>query len=75
VFNDQGRSVVTIEDNAGGIADSNLDHVFEPFFTTKDEGKGTGIGLYMSKLIIEKNMSGKLTAQNTADGAEFRIEL
>jgi len=44
-------------------------------FTTKDEGKGTGIGLYLSKLIIENNMSGRLTARNTAEGAEFRIEL
>ena len=72
VFKDQGRSVVTIADNAGGIADGDLDRVFDPFFTTKEEGKGTGIGLYMSKQIIEKNMSGRLTARNTAEGAEFR---
>jgi two-component system C4-dicarboxylate transport sensor histidine kinase DctB len=75
VFRDLGRSVVTIADNAGGIADGDLDRVFEPFFTTKEEGKGTGIGLYMSKHIIEKNMSGRLTARNTAEGAEFRIEV
>ena len=75
VFKDQGRSVVTIADNAGGIADGDLDRVFDPFFTTKEEGKGTGIGLYMSKQIIEKNMSGRLTARNTAEGAEFRIEV
>jgi PAS domain S-box-containing protein len=75
VFRDLERSVVTIADNAGGIADGDLDRVFEPFFTTKEEGKGTGIGLYMSKHIIEKNMSGRLTARNTAEGAEFRIEV
>jgi signal transduction histidine kinase len=75
VFKDRGRSVVTIADNAGGIADGDLDRVFDPFFTTKEEGKGTGIGLYMSKQIIEKNMSGRLTARNTAEGAEFRIEV
>jgi PAS domain S-box-containing protein len=75
VFSDQGRSVVTIADNAGGIIAEDLDRVFEPFFTTKDEGKGTGIGLYLSKIIIEKNMSGRLTARNIAGGAEFRIEV
>lgn len=70
-----GRAAVTIGDNGGGIPGNHLEHLFEPFFTTKGEGKGTGIGLYMSKNIIEKNMSGRLTARNTADGAEFRIEL
>jgi len=70
-----GRAVVTIGDNGGGIPGNHLEHLFAPFFTTKEEGKGTGIGLYMSKNIIEKNMSGRLTARNTADGAEFRIEL
>ena len=70
-----GRAVVTISDNGGGIPSNDLEHLFEAFFTTKGEGKGTGIGLYMSKNIIEKNMSGRLTARNTADGAEFRIEL
>ena len=75
VFRDQGRSVVTIADNGGGIAEGDLDRVFEPFFTTKEEGKGTGIGLYMSRIIIEKNLSGRLTARNIDGGAEFRIEV
>jgi signal transduction histidine kinase len=75
VFSDQGRSVVTIADNAGGIMAEDLDRVFDPFFTTKEEGQGTGIGLYMSKIIIEQNMSGRLTARNIAEGAEFRIEV
>jgi len=75
VFKDQGQAVVTIEDNGGGIPGDHLEHLFEPFFTTKEEGKGTGIGLYMSKNIIEKNMSGRLSARNTAEGTEFRIEL
>jgi len=75
VFSDQGRSVVTIADNAGGIAEGDLDRIFEPFFTTKEEGRGTGIGLYMSKIIIEKHLSGRLTARNIAEGAEFRIEV
>lgn len=72
---EQDRSVVTIADNAGGIDADIIDKVFEPYFTTKGNDKGTGIGLYMSKKIIEKNMNGKLTVRNNSEGAEFRIEL
>jgi signal transduction histidine kinase len=75
LFSEEGRSVVTITDNAGGIREEVLGKIFEPYFTTKEQGSGTGIGLYMSKTIIEKNMQGKLTARNTGDGAEFRIEV
>ncbi len=46
-----------------------------PYFTTKEEGKGTGIGLYMAKMIIERNMGGRITVRNTDEGAEFRLEL
>ncbi|HEY4743964.1 MAG TPA: GAF domain-containing protein, partial [Desulfuromonadaceae bacterium] len=69
------RAVVTVADNAGGIAEEVMDRIFEPYFTTKGPDRGTGVGLFMSKTIVEKNMGGKLTAYNTAEGAEFRIEL
>ncbi len=74
-FLDGDKPVVTISDNAGGIAGDILDKIFDPYFTTKGQDKGTGIGLFMSKTIIEKNMGGRLTARNTGDGAEFRIEV
>lgn len=67
------RSVVTISDNAGGIDESILHKVFDPYFTTKEEGKGTGVGLYLAKSIISRNMKGELTVRNLPEGAEFTI--
>jgi C4-dicarboxylate-specific signal transduction histidine kinase len=73
-WSEHGKTVVTITDNAGGIPDEHLDKIFDAYYTTKDLGKGTGIGLFMAKNIIEKNMGGSLTARNIDGGAEFRIE-
>jgi signal transduction histidine kinase len=69
------RAVVTIADNAGGIPEEIINKVFDPYFTTKGPQGGTGVGLFMSKSIIEKNMGGLLSVRNIADGAEFRIEV
>ena len=69
------KTVLTIADNAGGIPEAIIDKIFEPYFTTKGPDQGTGIGLFMCKTIIEKNMDGALTARNVGDGAEFRIEV
>ncbi len=68
------KIILTISDNAGGINEEIIDSIFEPYYTTKGELTGTGLGLYISKTIIEKNMGGKLFAQNTTSGAEFIIE-
>ena len=74
-FSEGGRSVVTITDNAGGVPDEIINKVFDPYFTTKGPDKGTGVGLYMAKTIIEGNMVGRLTVRNIGSGAEFRIEV
>lgn len=67
--------LIKIEDNAGGIKDENIDIIFEPYYTTKHASKGTGIGLYMTKMIIEDNMDGYVNVENTQKGALFTIKL
>jgi len=69
------RAIVSIADNAGGVPEEIMGKIFGPYFTTKGPQTGTGVGLFMSKSIIEKNMGGRITVRNTADGAEFRIEV
>ncbi|MGA1933458.1 sensor histidine kinase [Arcobacter sp. YIC-464] len=75
VFKEGDFSIVKIEDNAGGISKKFQDKIFEPYFTTKEEGKGTGIGLYMSKIIIEHNTDGKLIYKDLGEGSSFIIKL
>ncbi|HFQ62361.1 MAG TPA: hypothetical protein ENK39_08730 [Epsilonproteobacteria bacterium] len=65
------KNTTVIEDNAGGINEEILERIYEPYFTTK-EGN-SGIGLYMSKMIIERNMGGKLSVINTEKGAKFTL--
>ncbi|WP_419766330.1 MAG: transporter substrate-binding domain-containing protein [Arcobacter sp.] len=64
---------ILISDNAGGINESIINKIFEPYFTTKENYNGTGLGLYMSKMIIEQNMQGHLSAKNISNGVKFSI--
>jgi len=74
---DNGGSMVQVivEDNAGGIPEELLERIFEPYFTTKSHAKGTGLGLYMSRSIIEESMGGTLHAENGEKGARFIVTL
>jgi C4-dicarboxylate-specific signal transduction histidine kinase len=59
---------ITVQDNAGGVSTEVLERMYEPYFTTKFESHGTGIGLYMSKMIIENSMKGSLVSANSKGG-------
>ncbi len=72
---DEDYAYILIEDNAGGIPEEIMEKIFEQYFTTKDEDNGTGLGLYMSKKIMQDSFFGDLTVKNSLDGALFTLQL
>ncbi len=69
------KTYIDIIDNAGGIDKENLPFIFNEHYTTKEQKSGTGIGLYLSKIILEDHLKGSIEVKNTGDGAMFRIIL
>jgi signal transduction histidine kinase len=67
--------LIGVRDNGGGIDESIRERIFEPYFTTKEVAHGSGIGLYLSKVIIESKMYGALWTENLPDGALFVMRL
>jgi len=74
IFEEEDCVKISVSDNGGGVAEENLEQIFEPYFSSK-ANQGTGLGLYMSKMIIEEHMKGQLYVNNTEEGAEFIIKL
>lgn len=75
IYKKQQLYVIKIADNAGGIDDDVIHRIFDPYFTTKDSYKGTGLGLYMSKKILQEYLHGDIFVRNKNAGAEFTIIL
>ena len=75
LYKNEEKIILEISNNGGNINEEILYKIFELYFTTKFETQGTGIGLYMTKSIIETNMKGKIEVQNISDGVKFTITL
>jgi len=79
----KNHAIIEIKDNAGGIQNSIINKIFEPYFTTKHKSLGTGLGLYMTQQIINQNIQGQISAENTKyihnhqkfEGAKFTIKI
>ncbi len=75
ISSDEDFIFIKVQDNGGGVPPKIINKVFQPYFTTKSRNKGTGIGLYMSKMIIEKSMNSTIWVENISAGACFTIKL
>jgi PAS domain S-box-containing protein len=75
IQDDKNFVITTICDNGGGVPNAIIDKIFNPYFSTKDEKTGTGLGLYMSKTIIEKHLHGTIRVKNSKEGACFTVKI
>ena len=69
----ENNAIIIVKDNGQGIPLEIIDKVFDPYFSTKASSSGTGLGLYMTKIIVEEHMNGKLNISNSDDGVIVRI--
>ncbi len=75
ITEDNSHVITTLCDNGGGFDETILNRVFDPYFTTKEKLNGTGLGLYISKTIVEKHLKGSIIAENSKEGACLTISL
>ena len=75
VTNNQKEIILTIQDNAKGVSNSDLEKLFELYYSTKNSVNGTGLGLYISKIIINEHFNGKVIAYNKNNGLEITVKI
>ena len=75
VRKDLDIAIVEFQDNAGGIKEKNIYKIFEPYFTTKHKTQGTGLGLFMSKMICEKGLNGSMDVKSRNNMTTFTIKI
>lgn len=75
VLQNEHTTTILFQDNAGGIEEDKIERVFDAYFTTKEQGKGTGIGLYMSKRIVNEILQGEISVENKHNGCVFKISI
>jgi C4-dicarboxylate-specific signal transduction histidine kinase len=74
VFSEAENIIIKVQDNAKGIDERDLPHIFEPYFSTKGKN-GTGLGLYMSQMIIEKQFRGSIAVGTSKAGSIFSVKI
>lgn len=75
IYEDEYNVITEIKDNALGIKEDILSKIFNPYFTTKGVHSGTGIGLYMSKTIVDQHLGGSISAENITNGVCFKVSI
>ena len=75
IYEDDIHYFISIKDSAGGIKEDIIDKIFEPYFTTKHKSGGTGMGLYISKLIMQTSFKGDIKVKNEDNGVKFILEI
>ena len=72
---EENFAVIKLQDNAGGIPKENLEKIFEPYFTTKHKSRGTGLGLFMSKMICEQGLNATIDVESKKNTTTFSIKI
>jgi len=75
ITEEESNIIILVQDNGEGIDEDNLEKIFDPYFSTKHASQGTGLGLFMSRMIVQQSLKGTIVASNNDTGALFTIIL